>query len=250
MKLLVSFFAILVSLSACVPSPNNNIPTVTATIQTFPTLMPSATQTVTLNACVINEVIRIRRGPGTEYEVIGGLAPKACITILGRDGDATWVYIVTNDNITGWVASSLLTVEGNVDNVSLKSVQSVGVSPFGVRPTATGVSIFGVRPTSTNASLVGSIAFCSKIADQIDSNMMCKVERAYCVYRPDVNSNPTFCNEKPYPDNIFQLVVFGEDCSDYDGHCIIITGFLETYFNGQQAWLQIIGNSRSQVSYC
>jgi hypothetical protein len=31
---------------------------------------------------------------------------------------------------------------------------------------------------------------------------------------------------------------------------MMVTGFLETYFNGQQGLLQIVGHDRSQVSAC
>jgi uncharacterized protein YgiM (DUF1202 family) len=109
-----------VLLSAC--SRSTAIPTETATSKQFPTATPATPIKLELNACVAtDEAIRIREGPGTDYEVIGGLAPGACITISERNTDASWVYIETADNFTGWVAAWLLTIDGDLSKVSVQS---------------------------------------------------------------------------------------------------------------------------------
>src|SRR5690349_5740437 len=99
---------LVILLSAC----SRNIPTPTATVtsNSFPTQtsVPTVPIVLELNACVAtDEVIRIREGPGTDFEAIGALAPGACITILGRNTDGSWVYMATADNFTGWVAAWL-----------------------------------------------------------------------------------------------------------------------------------------------
>ena len=57
----------------------------------------------TILACVETST-KIRRGPGTHYETIGGLPAGTCFTILGRNEEASWVYIISDDDLTGWIA--------------------------------------------------------------------------------------------------------------------------------------------------
>ena len=91
----------------------------TPTGTTSPALM--ASDLLTLKACVTTSEINIRKGPGTDFEVMGGLDFGTCMQILGRNQDASWVYMVTEDNTSGWVAAWLLTIEGDVNGVSERS---------------------------------------------------------------------------------------------------------------------------------
>ena len=72
------------------------------------------------------------------------------------------------------------------------------------------------------------------------------MNRAHCNYRPDVNGGPTFCNDGPFPDHSFTLLVWGQDWSDYDGLCLWVTGEVLIY----QDKPQIEAESRSQVVLC
>ena len=74
----------------------------------------------------------------------------------------------------------------------------------------------------------------------------CRIERADCDYRPDISGQPTFCNDAPFPSHSFTLLVWGEDWSDYDGRCLVVTGEV-TRFRGLP---QIVATSRSQVETC
>jgi uncharacterized protein YgiM (DUF1202 family) len=60
----------------------------------------------------MNDAVRIRSGPGTQYERAGGLAPGECVIVLGRNQYAGWAYIQTTNNVTGWVAAYLLKIDG------------------------------------------------------------------------------------------------------------------------------------------
>lgn len=136
MKCLTQLVMLAVLVSACAISEKNTpsssqLPTLTPRQAFTPRPTLTATITVTLNACVKDSTIRIRQGPGTEYEVIGGLVSGTCITILGRNQDSTWAYIVTGDKITGWVAAWLLTIDGNLDRTSIQKVSGIAenISP-------------------------------------------------------------------------------------------------------------------------
>ncbi|MFB9327555.1 N-acetylmuramoyl-L-alanine amidase [Paenibacillus aurantiacus] len=50
--------------------------------------------------------LRMRKGPGTGYAVVGGLYRGEAVTVLERDGD--WVKVKTPDGQQGWVASQYI----------------------------------------------------------------------------------------------------------------------------------------------
>lgn len=228
MKPLLHICMLTLLLTACTRSISTPLPT--ATIGVIPTQTPVPTAVVNpeINACVaVDESVRIRQGPGTDFEAIGALAPGACITISGRNADSTWVYMETTDGFTGWVAVFLLTIDGDLSRVAERN--------------NTGDLVTSELP---------STELCTNIANLIGSNVTCKIEPAYCVYLPDVGDGSTLCTDMPYPDHFFQFVVTGEDWSEYNGSCLVVTGLLESYYNGTEGLLQIAGQDRSQISFC
>ena len=60
--------------------------------------------------------VNIRSGPGLDYEVIGTLNANTTMSIIGRNGDASWWQIAIADGITGWVSGSVVNAT-NTDNV-------------------------------------------------------------------------------------------------------------------------------------
>ena len=72
------------------------------------------------------------------------------------------------------------------------------------------------------------------------------LEEASCSYRENVNGSPTFCNDEPFPNHVFTLLVWGEDWSFLNGACILVTGEVEEY-DGRA---EIIAESLDQVADC
>lgn len=106
MKQLFFFLIVAALLAACAASP---------------TSAPAATpKPISIRACVADYTESVRRGPGKEFEVVGRLASGTCMQILGRNQDARWVYIQTEDNSTGWISATFLTTEGNVSHVPVR----------------------------------------------------------------------------------------------------------------------------------
>ncbi len=157
---------------------------------------------------------------------------------------------MTTGDKTGWVAAWLLTIDGDLNRLSIQSTsEALSLAPTEkLLPTATSalLSRFFTNTPQPVADPFSPIPLCSDTADRIGERLSCKIARAYCDYRPDVDGSPTFCDDRPYPNQDFQLVVFGENWSDYDGQCIIVSGIVSRY----RGVLQIQGFSRSQVSYC
>jgi hypothetical protein len=214
---------------------------------------PTRTQEpITPGACVKDNTIRIRRAPGTQSETLGGLAPGTCLTILGRNEEASWVYIVSDDYQTGWVAASLFSEAGDLSRVSVRD-PSVLANPARATLTtdelAYGAQLYltNVAETSLPQSLLTRHMLpCFETADRIGDNISCRMERAYCDYLPAVEGSPTVCSDRPAPDQTFALVTLGEDWSDYDGRCLMVSGYLEI----SRGILQIQALQRSQVSVC
>ena len=92
--------------------------------------------------------------------------------------------------------------------------------------------------------LVAPIVDCANTG--AGSFVTCRIGRANCSYRQDINGDPTFCNDAPFPSHSFTLLVWGQNWSDYDGRCLLVTGQV-TRFEGK---LQIVATSRSQIESC
>ncbi len=96
-------------------------PTVTDT----PTPAPSPTPLP--DALVARDQVNLRAGPGTLYNIIGGLHSGEPLTVVGRNNAGDWVQITTADGKAGWVASSLLTF--NLDPRTVPVAQNIPPPP-------------------------------------------------------------------------------------------------------------------------
>lgn len=73
-----------------------------------------------------------------------------------------------------------------------------------------------------------------------------RIERASCSYHPDIDGQPTFCNDQPYPNHEFTLLVWGEDWRFLDGKCLLVQGDIDLY----EGKPEIIADSLDQVFEC
>ena len=87
-------------------------PTATATLGT-----PESTVTATDNATVLTIIsgANVRGGPGTEYEVIGGIKEGDTVPVLGISAGGTWYAIDFGSAREGraWVSAQVATFAGN-----------------------------------------------------------------------------------------------------------------------------------------
>lgn len=210
-----------------------------------------ARESITLYSCVEYDS-QIRRGPSTQSETMGELKSGTCVTVVGRTQDSQWVYMVSDDHQTGWVWAELLPHSGTLERVSVRD-DSALANP--ARATLTSSEIaYGARAFQTivaatnavDAPLSSYALPCFDVVDRVGDFVSCKIERAYCDYLPDAEGSPTFCNDRPHPDHNFALVVFGEDWSEYEGQCLIVSGYLQI----DRGVLAIQALKRSQVEAC
>ena len=116
------------------------------------------------------------------------------------------------------------------------------VPTFTLRAADTSAPTYPLKTATTSSPTYPA---CSQAS--AGSSTTCRIDHAYCSYQPNVSGNPTFCNDAPYPNNDFTFLVWGQDWSDLDGRCLIVTGTVSLY----KGMPQIEAQSRSQVmEYC
>ena len=86
----------------------------------------------------------------------------------------------------------------------------------------------------------------SQASNYVGEHVSVRINRAYCAYFPSTSGKPTFCNDKPYPNNNFTMVVWEKDWSHYDGACIVVYGLVSIYKGKPEIKVE----SPSQVSQC
>ncbi len=236
--------------SGCVSSssPSSNVSVSEPTKTKTP--IPSRTPSISNHPARMQEVdyrcsnttgINIRSGPGLNYDVVGWLLEGECVVVIETSLDGGWAK-----TDQGWLGTYyLVSSNGPISTQQIPTTQSTPTkTPIPTRtvsPTRIPTSIPTTKPIPTEA-----IMQCWQAYKYVGSWQTCKIIRAYCVFRPDVNEDPTFCNDAPYPNHDFTLVVWGQNWSDYDGKCLIVSGYI-SMFEGKP---QIVAESRSQVSSC
>jgi hypothetical protein len=77
----------------------------------------STTMEVTVG---VNEYVNVRRAPSTEMSAVGVLAPGQTVKAIERLADNSWLRVELPDSgVFGWVYTSLLTFDGNLDSLNV-----------------------------------------------------------------------------------------------------------------------------------
>ena len=105
---------------ASAPVPTLSRTQATDAIRATPTAPPSGTGNVTATVLV---VANLRAGDGTTFNIVDGLTPGTTLTVVGRsDRGNNWLQVDTPDGTRGWVAPSVVQLDGNL--LSLPRVES------------------------------------------------------------------------------------------------------------------------------
>ncbi|MBN1120210.1 MAG: SH3 domain-containing protein [Anaerolineae bacterium] len=91
--------------------------------------------------------LRVRSGPGTDYEQIGTVYKDDTVPVLGRNEAATWV-LIDNNGTQGWIAAAYCTFTGDLLSVPINanySPSSVTTDP----PPAAGTAPASGEPASS-----------------------------------------------------------------------------------------------------
>jgi hypothetical protein len=101
-----------------------------------------------------------------------------------------------------------------------------------------------VQPVVEQVQPTSSIQLCSDVSE--GQTVACRIPRVYCYYKPGVAGQPTYCDNAPYPTETFVLVAWGQNWSNLNGRCLVVTGVVSRYGSD----LQIEASSLSQVKDC
>lgn len=120
----------------------------TATVELVPTKAPRPTKAPTEPpppteapkpiTAITAEVLNIRQGPARTTPSLGKLQKGQTVTVVGRNGDATWLMIqIPEQSGTGWVSAEFVTVDGDVNTLPVSTGESSNNNP-GPTETPTG----------------------------------------------------------------------------------------------------------------
>jgi len=116
-----------------VPSPTSTstatrMPTPTSTDIPTPsptsTPSPTATSVSWPDAVVSVPALNLRAGPGTVYDIVGGLYSGDEVDVLARNGAGNWIEVMTADGTRAWVAAAYVTL-----NTSPAAIPEAGTVP-------------------------------------------------------------------------------------------------------------------------
>lgn len=94
----------------------------TPTPETEVVIEPTATATPVQSAQVIAETqVNLRAGPGTVYDLAGGLQVGEVAQIIAKNQDASWWKVQLNSGFEGWVFAQLVQASGTIETVALAS---------------------------------------------------------------------------------------------------------------------------------
>jgi uncharacterized protein YraI len=82
----------------------------------------------------VAEYANLRAGPGTDFNLVGSLAPSESATIIGKNDAGDWWQIRTAGGTEGWVFNELGTTSGAVDQIAV--ALNIPTPPPTVAPTA------------------------------------------------------------------------------------------------------------------
>lgn len=82
-------------------------------------VLREAPSTPDIPTAVVKQGANLRGGPGTEYDIVGGLKAGDAVRITGRTSNGQWLQIELNDQ-TAWISASLINATG-MDRVAVVS---------------------------------------------------------------------------------------------------------------------------------
>lgn len=91
----------------------------TSQITRQPTAPPAQADGVTAQVKTDVGGLRLRKGPGTDADVITKLPDSTPLTLLGRTANNAWLQVALSDGTHGWVMAQYVDITGNLASVSV-----------------------------------------------------------------------------------------------------------------------------------
>ncbi len=106
------------------------ISTSESTSESIPTNSPTPTVTLTPTPLplvrILFQLVNMRSGPGTDYDIIVVLREDEVVRVLGLDAEGLWYKVETLDGMQGWVSVSMALP---ADDLALTAVPIVSTLP-------------------------------------------------------------------------------------------------------------------------
>ncbi len=148
--------------------------TPTATVTPTATFTPTITETPTatppipavdvesplsVDAVVVLSPANLRQGPDTAFDTVTQLSTGTNVGLYGTALDQSWVLLrVTGEETTGWMATSLMRVEGDLAILPVYVLAADGtLTEVGAAPTATSSPTPGPTATTGPTATPGPI---------------------------------------------------------------------------------------------
>ena len=127
---------------AIAPSPTEVVTEApTAAPQPSATAAPPTAAAPQATTVTLTDRVRVRGGPGTNFNVITTLDSGTALTAVGRNADGSWIQVqLPGKTDPGWVSAQFVTVSGDVNSLPVVSAPTKSATPTkkaSSRPTAT-----------------------------------------------------------------------------------------------------------------
>ena len=119
------------------PPTDTPMPTDTPSV---PTPVPSPTPTPQPEAVVAVDILNLRAGPGTNYDIHTMMEEGPTLKVVARTEANDWLKVVTADGREGWVSAEMVTVSGDLGSIAVAQAPVTPTplpSPTPEAPTAT-----------------------------------------------------------------------------------------------------------------
>ncbi|MBI5668101.1 MAG: SH3 domain-containing protein [Chloroflexi bacterium] len=116
-------------------------PEATAEIPATPTALP-----VIIGVVDAGQSVNVREGPGRTFAPVGAARPGQRLQILGRNGAGDWLQVRLEDGREGWIAASLIRIEGPATPTP---ETGAGVDPYAVVGLISDVDVIAFQATAT-----------------------------------------------------------------------------------------------------
>lgn len=99
---------------------DENIPSETFALEQIPTPAPTSTSSKIdlATVTVLSQVVNVRSGPNTGYEVVTMVEAGTVLPVIGRNEAGDWWKVELTDQ-SGWVFGSFVEFSGNLDDVPI-----------------------------------------------------------------------------------------------------------------------------------
>jgi len=109
----------------------------TPTSEPTPSPMPSATPAV---CTVLADVLNVRNGPGTEYQVVGRVRQGDALQPLGRNAAGDWLWVSLEGGGHGWVYAGLVEYRLEAGQLAIQTPPAPPMATASPAATSTSVS--------------------------------------------------------------------------------------------------------------